>query len=221
MSKKLRKGALALEIENTEYDLAAFDYFKSELLAELGRVNNKDLGDMLYRMGLTYELWINWTITNIVGSLGIYQKSDLNLMLNTLIPNEVKVNNKIDDIIQRLNLTTTKTKKFTKKPFFYTILCSTPSHSGPFADITGFVQKLRGTYQTEKPINTTGNDKVLLNCGCNNGIVVNGDTEHILYSFALDKPPGHKIYKETRIKLFEMIKKIYLVSYNNIYIQTR
>ena len=31
---------------------------------------------------------------------------------------------------------------------------------------------------------------------------MNGIREPILYSFALDQPPGHKIHEEPRIKLF-------------------
>ena len=50
---------------------------------------------------------------------GIYDISDINLMLKSLLPNEVKANITIDDIGLRSNLTTNKTIKFTKKPFFY------------------------------------------------------------------------------------------------------
>ena len=33
--------------------------------------------------------------------------------------------------------------------------------------------------------------------------IVNRIRQPVLFSFALDKPPGHKIYKEPRIKLFK------------------
>ena len=36
---------------------------------------------------------------------------------------------------------------------------------------------------------------------------MNGVREPILYSFALDKPPGLKIYKEPKIELFKRINK--------------
>ena len=42
-----------------------------------------------------------------------------------------------------------------------------------------------------------------LKCDCNNGSIVNGTREFILNSFAVDKPPGHKIYKEPRFKFFK------------------
>ena len=36
---------------------------------------------------------------------------------------------------------------------------------------------------------------------------MNGTREPILYSFALDQPPNHKIYKEPKVKLFKKINK--------------
>ena len=36
---------------------------------------------------------------------------------------------------------------------------------------------------------------------------MNGIREPILYSFALDQPPGHKIYKEAKIKRFKKLNK--------------
>ena len=38
-------------MENSGYDLAGFGNFKSETLAELKRVKNKDLKDLVYKMG--------------------------------------------------------------------------------------------------------------------------------------------------------------------------
>ena len=49
--------------------------------------------------------------------------------------------------------------------------------------------------------------KFILKCDCINGSIVNGIRESISYSFALDKPPGHKIDKEPRIKLFKKTNK--------------
>ena len=36
---------------------------------------------------------------------------------------------------------------------------------------------------------------------------MNGTREPILNSFSLDQPPGHKIYKEPKVKLFKKINK--------------
>ena len=66
---------------------------------------------------------------------------------------------------------------------------------------------IAGSYKSDKPINITGIDKIHLKCDCIQGSIVNGIREPILYSFALSSPPGHKIYKETRIKLFKKVNK--------------
>ena len=81
------------------------------------------------------------------------------------------------------------------------------SHSGPLGDIDGYIQLLPGAYKSEKHINNTRIDNVHLKRDCIYGSIVNGVREPILYSFALDKPPGHKLYKEQRTKLFKKIKK--------------
>ena len=64
-----------------------------------------------------------------------------------------------------------------------------------------------GLYIGNKPINITGIDKFHLKCDCIQGSIVNGVREPILYSYVLSNPPGHKIYKEPRIKLFKKINK--------------
>ena len=74
-------------------------------------------------------------------------------------------------------------------------------------DNDGFYQLIAGSYKSEKPFNNTGIDKVSLKGDCINSSIVNGTREPILYSFALDQPPGYKIYKERRVKLFKKVKK--------------
>ena len=66
---------------------------------------------------------------------------------------------------------------------------------------------IAGSYKSEKPINITRIDKVHLKCDCIDGSIVNGIREPILYSFALDQPPGHKIYKKPKVKLFKKVNK--------------
>ena len=66
---------------------------------------------------------------------------------------------------------------------------------------------IAGSYKSDKPINITGIDEVHLKCNCINGSIVIGVREPILYSFALSSPPGHKIYKEPRIKLFKKVNR--------------
>ena len=91
--------------------------------------------------------------------------------------------------------------------FFYTILGFTESHSYPLDDLEGFYQLISGLFEGNKPINITGIDKVHLKCDVVDGSIVNGVREPILYSFALDQPPGHKIYKEPKVKLFKKVNK--------------
>ena len=66
---------------------------------------------------------------------------------------------------------------------------------------------IAGSYKSDKPINITGIDKVHLKCDCIQGSIVNGVREPILFSFALSSPPGHKLYKEPRVKLFKKVNK--------------
>ena len=96
----------------------------------------------------------------------------------------------------------------TKKCFFYTILSFTPSHSGslnnPFA---GHIQKIAQTYKNEKPVNSSGVEKIHLRCNRVKGSIVKDIREAILYTFALHKPPGMKKHKEPRIRLSKKIKE--------------
>ena len=69
-------------------------------------------------------------------------------------------------------------------------------------------QLIPGSYKSDKPNYITGIDKVHLKCRDVDGSLVNGVAEPILYSFALDQPPNHKIYKEPKVKLFKKIKSV-------------
>ena len=62
---------------------------------------------------------------------------------------------------------------------------------------------IAGSYKENKPLNITGIDKINCKYDCIDGSIVNGFREPILYSFAVHKPPGHKLFKEPRIKLFK------------------
>ena len=114
----------------------------------------------------------------------------------------------IDDIRPKSSVTTNKTIMFTKNSFFFnTILSFTKSHSGVLGDIPGFDQLILGSYKSNRPINITRIDNIHHKCDCIHRSIVNGVRETILYSFAFRSPPGHKIYKEPRIKLFKRIIK--------------
>ena len=177
-------------------------------------------------MRLSYDeiidiLDLKYTPTKRIGYIlntGIYEVIDLNNTLKYFLPDTVKVNITIDDIRLKSSLKINQTFIFSNKSFFYTILGFFQSHQGPLNDIEGFYQLSPGSYKSDKPINITGIDKIHPKCNCIDGSIVNGVREPILYSFALSSPPGHKIYKEPRIKLFKQKNKS-LLSHITFYFQ--
>ena len=70
---------------------------------------------------------------------GTYKSTNTSSMIDSVFPNQVKVNITIDDIRLRTDLTTNKIKTLLKSPFLYTILGFTKFHSGPLGDVDGFV----------------------------------------------------------------------------------
>ena len=66
---------------------------------------------------------------------------------------------------------------------------------------------IAGSYKSDRPINITSIDKIHLKSDCVEGSIVNGIREPISYSFALNKPPFHKIYKEPKVNFFKNINK--------------
>ena len=201
-----KKGLILIK----DYSLSSLDMFKDEILEELKNARYNDLEDLVYRMRLTYNeimdiLDLKYISTKRTGyslNPGIYEVSDLNITLKDILSNNVKINITIDDIRLKSNLKINQTLLFTNKSFFYTVLGFTESRQGPLNDIDGFYQIITGSYKSNRPINITGIDKIHLKCDFLQGSIVNGIREPILYSFALSSPPGHKIYKEPRVKLF-------------------
>ena len=116
---------------------------------------------------------------------GIFEVVDFNNTLKQILPKNVKVNIKIDDIRRKSNLKSNQTIIFTEKSFFYTTLGFTRSPYYSRDDIDGFYQLIAGSYKSDRPINVTGIDKILLKCNSIQGSIVNGIREPILYSFAL------------------------------------
>ena len=198
-----------------DYSLSSLGMFKDEILEELKNVKYNDLEDLVYRFKLTYDeimdildlKYIPTKRTSYSIEPNIYNVVDLNNTLKNILPDKVKIDVTIDERKYKTDLKINQTLIFTNKSFFYTILGFTQSHQGPLNDIEGFYQILPGSYKSDKPINITGIDKVHLKCDCIDGSIVNGVREPILYSFAPDQPPGHKIYKEPKVKLFKKINK--------------
>ena len=164
-------------------------------------------------MQLTYDeiidvLNLKYIPTNRMGNSlkpNIYNVVDLNTTLKNLP--DVKIGVTVDEQIYKTNLKTNQTVIFTNENFFYIILGFTQSHTYPLDDIDGFYQLIAGSYKSDKPINITGIDKVHLNCNVVDGSIMNGVREPILYSFALDQPPGHKNIQRTDNKTFKKINK--------------
>ena len=212
---EVRKRGNIIKIEDKEYKLSDFDNQKYEIIEELKNVKYNDLEDLVYRMRLSYDeiidiLDLKYIPTKRTGyslNPGIYEVVDLNNTLNYILPNNVNVSITVDDIRLKSNLQINQTLIFTEKSFFYTILGFTQSRSYPLNDIDSHYQIIAGSYKSDKPINITGIDKIHLKCDCIQGSIVNGIREPILYSFALSSPPGHKIYKEPRVKLFKKVNK--------------
>ena len=206
--KEVRKRGDIIETGYNLYRLSDLDTYKNKLLEELKNVKYNDFEDLVYRMQLTYDeimdiLDLKYIPTKRTGySLkpGIYEVVDLKNTLKHILPDNVKVNITIDDIRLKSNLKINQTLIFTENAFFYTILGFTRSHSYPLDDIDGFYHLIAGSYKSDKRNNISGIDKIHLKCNCIQGSIVNGKREPILYSFALSSPPGHKIYKEPRVK---------------------
>ena len=203
------------KMDDNEYKLSDFDTQKHKTIEEIKNANYNDLEDLVYRMQLIYDeiidiLDLKYIPTKRMGysiEPNINNVVDLNKTLKNILPNNVKINVSIDERKYKTDLKINQTLIFTNKSFFYTILGFTQSHQGPLNDIEGFYQILPGSYKSDEPINITGIDKVHLKCNVVDGSTVNGVREPILYSFALDQPPGHKIYKEPKVKLFKKINK--------------
>ena len=212
---EVRKRGNKIKIGDIEYKLSDFDNQKNEILEELKNAKYNDLEDLVYRMRLSYDeimdiLDLKYIPTKRTGyslNPGIYEVVDLNNTLKHILPDKIKINITIDDIRLKSNLRINQTLLFTEKSFFYTILGFTQSRSYPLDDMDGFYQLIAGSYKSNRPINITGIDKIHLKCDCIQGSIVNGIREPILYSFALSSPPGHKIYKKPRVKLFKNINK--------------
>ena len=150
--EQIRKKGKQIKIGNEEYVLSDLDIRKSEINKEIKNVEYNDIEDRAFRLELTYyeieniidKKYIDTSSTGYTLSEGIYEISDFNLMINSLLPDEVKVNITIDHIRLGSNLTTNKTIWPTKKSFFKTILVFTQSHSRPPSDIAGYVLLIPG-----------------------------------------------------------------------------
>ena len=113
-----------------DWSLTRLGTVKNKIFEEINNSKNNDLEDIVYRFQITYDetidiLDLKCIPTKTIGYIlpsGIYQISVINLMLKSLLTNEVKVSITIDDTRLKSNITTDKTINFNKKSFFYTLL---------------------------------------------------------------------------------------------------
>ena len=137
--KEVERRGNKINIEDEENKLSDHDTQKNEIIEDLKNVEYNHPENLIFRMALRYSevgkiLDTKYISTSSIGFTlppGIYEISDIDLTLTPSLPKVVKVNIIIDDNRLRSNLTTNKTKKFTRKSFFYTIMGFTQSHSGP------------------------------------------------------------------------------------------
>ena len=140
--EEVEKKGTRIEKGNNGYNIPGFDHFKSKILARFRRVKYKDLPDVVFRMELTYDENVDILDTKyFAGSTvgytlppGINEFSDLNMILHSLLPDDIKVVTTTDDIRLRSNLGTNKTIRLTRESFFYTVRGLIHSHSSPLND---------------------------------------------------------------------------------------
>ena len=129
--EEVRKRGNQMKIgDNDDLGLSDLDTCKDSIIKELKRVKYKDLEDMVYRLQLTYgEIVDILDVKNIAGSTkgftlgqGIFEVTDINMMLKSLLPEDVKVNITRDDIKPKSNVSNNKTISFTKRSFSYIFL---------------------------------------------------------------------------------------------------
>ena len=126
---EVKKRKNIIKIGDNQYKLSDFGTKKFEILEELKNVKHHDVEDLVYRMQLTYDEFIDvldfkYIPTKRIGyslNPGIYELDDLNNTLKYILPDNVKVSITIDDIRLKSNLKINRTLIFTGKSFFYTI----------------------------------------------------------------------------------------------------
>ena len=99
--------------------------------------NYRQLEDMVWRLQLTYNeivdildfKYIPTSTKRYTFVPGVYEVTDINFMLKSLLPKEVQVNITIDDFRLKSKFSTNKTIRFSKKTFF---LCDFRFHSISF-----------------------------------------------------------------------------------------
>ena len=93
-------------------NLSDFDTFKKEINEDLKNINDQYLKYLVYRMKLSYheimdvldKKYIPSKRTGYTFRAGVFEVSDIKLMLKFSLPEELKANITIDDIRLKSNL---------------------------------------------------------------------------------------------------------------------
>ena len=178
------------------YTSSVFQDFESFLRTQIDLVEDdiKLVLDEYNSSFITYEL-----------EPGIYTFKDISEALLNIIQFEYPGPSNVIDI--EYDDITMKTKldvkagiiaiRFDEKSFFSTILGFTP----------GWDYKHYNKYISQKIVNLSNTNKIHLKCDVIDGSVVNGIKHPILFSFALDKKPGYKVFSEPETIHYKKINK--------------
>ena len=136
---------------------------------------------------------------------GVYSFKDLSKSLcNIPKPEDGDITNSVviemDDITMEYKLVVRVgiiAIRFDEKSFFSTILCF--NH--------GWDYKHYNEYISQKYVNLSVTKEIHLNCDVIDGSVVNGLRQPNLYSFALDKLPGYKVFSEPETIQYKKMNK--------------
>ena len=184
------------------YTRSVFQDFESFLRTQIDLIEDdvKLVLDAYNSSFITYEL-----------EPGVYSYREISEALFYILQSEYPQSG--SEILIRLDDVTRKTKlivnsgiiavRFDEKSFFSTSLGFT----------AGWDYKHYNQYLSQKIVNLNSTYKIHLKCDAIDGSVVNGVRQPILYSFALDKPSGYKVFSEPETIHF---KKIYKSVLNTI-----
>ena len=130
---------------------------------------------------------------------GIYTIQDISDVFHTFSGHTEILRIEYDDITMKTKINIkyisgqkmfpSGTLRFDERSFFRTLLGFTPYWDYKPTNFSG-------VYTSDKSVKLSTVNKIHLKCDCNDGSVVNGLRQPMLYSFVLDKSPGYKVFCE-------------------------
>ena len=178
------------------YTSSVFQDFESYLRTEVDLVEDdvKLVLDEYTSSFITYEI-----------IHGIYTFKDISEALFNILQSEYPgpsnvIDIEYDDIIMKTKLVVISgiiAVRFDENSFFSTVLGFTP----------GWDYKHYNKYTSQKIVNLGSTNKIHLKCDVDDGSVVDGMRQRILYSFVLDKLPGYKVFCEPETIHYKKINK--------------